>query len=193
MKLIVHRACPTHLLLAFFPPNKAFNIKPPGNGFYLLVSPRICSCREQLARRSIKEISSFMDFLNLLTVLDSGNIWINILVLKWYIITYSCVLFLYHYLQLKLHTFSLSLVPPKTECGCLHGGVLENGRTRNPLTLWILLVCTYMCWCTYWVTLGVFSWGTLQQQPQQQQQQQQQLSLVQIIHQGFDDQQTSIL
>ena len=24
--------------------------------------------------------------------------------------------------------------PPKTECGCLHGGVFENGRTRNPLS-----------------------------------------------------------
>ena len=22
------------------------------------------------------------------------------------------------------------------ECGCLHGGVIENGRTRNPLTAW---------------------------------------------------------
>ena len=25
--------------------------------------------------------------------------------------------------------------PPKTECDCLHGGVIEKGRTRNPLTL----------------------------------------------------------
>ena len=25
--------------------------------------------------------------------------------------------------------------PPKTEGGYLHGGVIENGRTRNPLTL----------------------------------------------------------
>ena len=24
---------------------------------------------------------------------------------------------------------------PKTECGCVHGGVIENGRTRNTLTL----------------------------------------------------------
>ena len=24
---------------------------------------------------------------------------------------------------------------PKTECGCLYGGVIENGRARNPLTL----------------------------------------------------------
>ena len=24
--------------------------------------------------------------------------------------------------------------PPK-ECGCLHGGIIESGRTRNPLTL----------------------------------------------------------
>ena len=26
--------------------------------------------------------------------------------------------------------------PPKAECGCLLGGVIENGRTGNPLTLW---------------------------------------------------------
>ena len=25
--------------------------------------------------------------------------------------------------------------PLKTECGCLHGGVIENSRARNPLTL----------------------------------------------------------
>ena len=25
--------------------------------------------------------------------------------------------------------------PPKTECGCLYGGVIENGLTHNPLTL----------------------------------------------------------
>ena len=25
--------------------------------------------------------------------------------------------------------------PPKTECGYLRGGVIENGRTRNPFTL----------------------------------------------------------
>ena len=25
--------------------------------------------------------------------------------------------------------------PPKTECDCLHGGVIENGCTHNPLTL----------------------------------------------------------
>ena len=31
--------------------------------------------------------------------------------------------------------------PPKTECGCLHGGIkIENGRTRNPLTLWTVHV-----------------------------------------------------
>ena len=30
--------------------------------------------------------------------------------------------------------------PPKTECGCLHGGVIENGHTCNPLTLWTVPV-----------------------------------------------------
>ena len=25
--------------------------------------------------------------------------------------------------------------PPKMECDCLHGEVIENGRARNPLTL----------------------------------------------------------
>ena len=31
--------------------------------------------------------------------------------------------------------FGQTRVPPKSECGCLHGGVIENGRIRNPLTL----------------------------------------------------------
>ena len=26
------------------------------------------------------------------------------------------------------------------ECGCLHGGVIENGCTRNPLALWTVPV-----------------------------------------------------
>ena len=30
--------------------------------------------------------------------------------------------------------------PPKTECDCLHGGVIENVRTRKPLTLWTVPV-----------------------------------------------------
>ena len=30
---------------------------------------------------------------------------------------------------------STDAYPPKTECGCLHGGVTENGHARNPLTL----------------------------------------------------------
>ena len=35
--------------------------------------------------------------------------------------------------------------PPKTECGCLHAGVIENGR-GNPLT--IIMDCTCTCtWC----------------------------------------------
>ena len=39
------------------------------------------------------------------------------------------------------------------ECGCLHGGVIENGRTHNPLTLWTVpvFVHVYGCGCTYWV------------------------------------------
>ena len=28
-----------------------------------------------------------------------------------------------------------ALNPLKMECGCLHGGIIENGRTSNPLTL----------------------------------------------------------
>ena len=56
----------------------------------------------------------------------------------------------------------LVMIPPKSECGCLHGGVIENGRTHNPLIL--CSVYMYRCGCTYRVTLRVFSWGTLQQQ-----------------------------
>ena len=33
----------------------------------------------------------------------------------------------------KPHSLETERNPPKTECGCLHGGVIENGRTRNPL------------------------------------------------------------
>ena len=50
--------------------------------------------------------------------------------------------------------------PSKMECGCLHGGVLENGCTRNPLTLWTVPVhklYMYGCGRTYRVTLRVFS------------------------------------
>ena len=39
--------------------------------------------------------------------------------------------------------------PPKTECGCLYGGVIGNGRTRNPLTLCSVSICT----CTVWVRI----------------------------------------
>ena len=31
--------------------------------------------------------------------------------------------------------FVMHVTPPKTECSCLHGRVIENGRARNPLTL----------------------------------------------------------
>ena len=43
------------------------------------------------------------------------------------------------------------------ECGCLHGGVIENGRAHNPLTLCSVpaLVHVQVWGCTYWVTLGV--------------------------------------
>ena len=35
--------------------------------------------------------------------------------------------------------------PPKTECGCLHGGVIGNRRTRNhPLTLCSVLVLEHV-------------------------------------------------
>ena len=30
----------------------------------------------------------------------------------------------------------IHMFPPKTECGCLHGGAVENGRTRILLTIW---------------------------------------------------------
>ena len=30
--------------------------------------------------------------------------------------------------------------PPKMECGCLHGGVIENSHTHNPLSLTQLTV-----------------------------------------------------
>ena len=51
--------------------------------------------------------------------------------------------------------------PPKTGCGCLRGEVIENGLTRNSLTLWAVPVrtCTYICMhgrrCTFWVTFIV--------------------------------------
>ena len=38
-----------------------------------------------------------------------------------------------------------TLLPQKTECGCLRGGVIDNGRARNPLTLCsvpVLVSCT---------------------------------------------------
>ena len=66
--------------------------------------------------------------------------------------------------------FVYHVAHPKTERGCLQGGVTENGRTRNPLTLWTVPVLVNVrVW--FWVTLRVFSRGTLQQQQQQQQQQ----------------------
>ena len=34
--------------------------------------------------------------------------------------------------------------PPKMECGCLHGGVIENGRTPNPLILWTVPVLVHV-------------------------------------------------
>ena len=60
------------------------------------------------------------------------------------------------------------LSPPKTECGCLRGVVIENGYTRNPLTLRTIPVLVHMYTCsgvgahTGWPS--VFSWGTQQQQ-----------------------------
>ena len=33
------------------------------------------------------------------------------------------------------NTTTTTWIPPKMERGCLHGGVIENGRTRNSLTL----------------------------------------------------------
>ena len=68
---------------------------------------------------------------------------------------------------LLLSFYLSSNVLPKMECSCLHGKVIENGCTRNPLTLvygLYLYLYMYRCGCTYWVTLRVFSWGMLQQQ-----------------------------
>ena len=39
---------------------------------------------------------------------------------------------------------TLCLGPPKTECGCIHGGVIENGRARNTLTLWTVPVLIHV-------------------------------------------------
>ena len=52
--------------------------------------------------------------------------------------------------------------PPKTECGSLHGGVIENGRARNPLTLCSVPVLYVQVW--------VHIPGDLQSAQQQQQQ-----------------------
>ena len=43
-------------------------------------------------------------------------------------------------LQVKLYSY----YPLKMECGCLHGGVIENGHTHNPLTLWTLSVLVHV-------------------------------------------------
>ena len=52
--------------------------------------------------------------------------------------------------------------PPKTECGCLHGGVVGNETVSHAiLSAYAVYVYVYGCGCTYRVTLGVFSWGTL--------------------------------
>ena len=83
--------------------------------------------------------------------------------------TYTYILF-----HLHIHTyttrrmeqlFPLKYTPhplrnkksPKTECGCLHGGVIENGRECNPLTLCSVPVhvMMYRRVCTYRVTLRV--------------------------------------
>ena len=40
-----------------------------------------------------------------------------------------------HFVKESKPPVSHRKIPPQTECGCLHGGVTENGRARNPLTL----------------------------------------------------------
>ena len=35
-----------------------------------------------------------------------------------------------------MHVECFTVVPLKMEGGCIHGGVIENSHTRNPLTLW---------------------------------------------------------
>ena len=45
----------------------------------------------------------------------------------------------------------------------VHGRVIENSRTCNPVTIWTVPVLVHVCGCTCWVNLRVFSWGTLQQ------------------------------
>ena len=62
--------------------------------------------------------------------------------------------------KLHVHSDHHTGTPPKTECGCLHGGVTESGRVRNPaLTLCSVLahLNMYRYGCTYRVTLRVFS------------------------------------
>ena len=59
----------------------------------------------------------------------------------------------------------------KYQCGCLHGEVIENGLTRNRLTLWTVHVLAHQLMgegaLQYWVTLRMSSWGRLQQPLQQ--------------------------
>ena len=44
-------------------------------------------------------------------------------------------------LKTKNTNITLTPLPLKTECGCLHGVVTENGRTRKPMD------CTSTCTC----------------------------------------------
>ena len=53
---------------------------------------------------------------------------------------------------LKFYSFHIQVLL-KTECGCLHGEVIENGHTRNPLTL-----CSVPAATTY--RFYTFTWTT---------------------------------
>ena len=50
-------------------------------------------------------------------------------------------------------------VPPKTECGCLPGGVMELKRshTQSCHRMDCNCTCMYGCGCPYWVTLRAFT------------------------------------
>ena len=59
---------------------------------------------------------------------------------------HSEVAFMSHVSSWYNEYHSPEVSPPKMEFGCLHGEVIENGRTRNHLTLWTVpALVTCMC------------------------------------------------
>ena len=52
----------------------------------------------------------------------------------------------------KIISLTGIISPPKMECGCLHGEVIENGHTRNPLSLTLRTVAVRVrVWVWVWV------------------------------------------